>query len=62
MARIVIDKLEDRVTIAGILVKNKYTVSMGSMPQKGKRSYAYYIEYTPNEEAQKGGDQDETDS
>ena len=45
MDRISIKLVEDRITVAGILVKNGYTVRQGSEPIKGKRSYDYYIEY-----------------
>ena len=45
MDRISIKLVEDRITVAGILVKNGYAVRQGSEPIKGKRSYDYYIEY-----------------
>ena len=40
----------DRLTVAAILVKNKYTVRQGSQRRAGSRSYDYYLEYEPNPE------------
>lgn len=59
MERLIISKEEDRLTVAAILVKNKYTVRQGSERRPGTKSYDYYIEYEKNPEAtkavQKGG-------
>lgn len=48
MEKLLISKEEDRLTVAAILVKNKYTVRSGSQRQPGKRSYDYFLEYEPN--------------
>lgn len=48
LARAYIDKEDDRLTVAAILVKNNYTVRQGSRQRKGTKSYDRYIEYEPN--------------
>ena len=45
MDRISIKLIEDRITVAGILIKNGYTVRQGSEKIKGSKSYDYFIEY-----------------
>ena len=45
MDRIYIGLEADRLTVASILVKNKYTVRQGSQRRSGSRSYDYYLEY-----------------
>lgn len=45
MERISIKLVEDRITVAGILIKNGYTVRQGSEPIKGKKSYDYFLEF-----------------
>ena len=50
MDRVYIDREDDRLTMAAILVKNKYTVRQGSRSRKGTKAYDYYIEYEPNAE------------
>ena len=45
MDRISIKLVEDRITVAGILIKNGYTVRQGSEQIKGKKSYDYYLEF-----------------
>lgn len=45
----------DRLTVAAILVKNKYTVRSGSEKRQGARSYDYYLEYERNPDADKAG-------
>lgn len=52
MERLLIAKEEDRLTVAAILVKNKYTVRSGSQQRPGKRSYDYFLEYEPNPDSQ----------
>jgi len=43
--RIIIEKEEERVQMAGILVKNHYQVKMGKQFKKGsQKSYDYYLE------------------
>ena len=34
----------DRLTVAAILVKNKYTVRQGSEKRAGSKSYDYFLE------------------
>lgn len=48
MDRIYINKEDDRLTVAAILVKNKYTVRTGSQRRKGSKTYDYYVEYEKN--------------
>lgn len=43
--RISIKLVEDRITVAGILIKNGYTVRQGSEQIKGKKSYDYFLEF-----------------
>ena len=45
MDRISIKLIEDRIAVAGILIKNGYTVRQGSEKIKGSKSYDYFIEY-----------------
>lgn len=53
MNKLYIAKEEDRLTVASILVKNKYTVRTGSQRRAGSKSYDYYLEYEPNPIAEK---------
>lgn len=48
MNKLYITDQQDRLTVAAILVKNKYTVSQGSQRRAGGKSYDYFIEYEPN--------------
>lgn len=50
MNRINIASEADRIAVASIFVKNKYTVRQGSHKRIGSRSYDYYLEYEPNPE------------
>ena len=38
----------DRLTVAAILVKNKYTVRQGSGKREGSKSYDYFLEFERN--------------
>ncbi len=49
MDKVIIASVEDRLTVAAILVKNDYTVRQGKRLRQGKKSYEYYLEYTPND-------------
>lgn len=49
MDKVIIASVEDRLTVAAILVKNDYTVRQGKQLRQGKKSYEYYLEYTPND-------------
>ena len=40
MDKVIIASVEDRLTVAAILVKQL---------RQGKKSYEYYLEYTPND-------------
>lgn len=51
MDRIYIGLEADRLAVASILVKNKYTVRQGSQRRAGSRSYDYYLEYERNRDA-----------
>lgn len=51
MDKIVIASLEDRLTVAAILIKSGYTVRQGKQLRAGKKSYEYYVEYEPNADA-----------
>lgn len=51
MDKIVIASLEDRLTVASILIKSGYTVRQGKQLRAGKKSYEYYVEYEPNTDA-----------
>lgn len=44
MDRIYISTEADRLTVAAILVKNKYTVRQGSQRRPGTKSYDYFLE------------------
>lgn len=46
MDKVIIASVEDRLTVAAILVKNDYTVRQGKQLRQGKKSYEYY---TPND-------------
>ena len=46
MAKIMIAKEEDRLAVAAILVKNKYTVRQTKLRKTGSKSYDHFIEYT----------------
>ena len=48
MDKVIIASVEDRLTVAAILVKNDYTVRQGKL-RPGKKSYEYYLEYTLND-------------
>ena len=50
MNKLFITSEADRLTVAAILVKSKYTVRQGSQRRAGSRSYYYYLEYEPNPE------------
>lgn len=49
MDKVIIASVEDRLTVAAILVKNDYTVRQGKQLRPGKKNYEYYLEYTPND-------------
>lgn len=49
----------DRLTVAAILVKNKYTVRSGSEKRSGSKSYDYFLEYERNPEPKKGASADD---
>lgn len=48
MDRLYIGLEADRLTVAAILVKNKYTVRQGSEKRAGSKSYDYFLEYERN--------------
>lgn len=50
MERVYIDREDDRLTVAAILIKNRYTVRQGSRQRKGSKARDYYIELEPNAE------------
>lgn len=45
MNRVSIMTEADRMTVAAVLVKNKYTVRSGSQRKPGTKSYDYYLEF-----------------
>ncbi len=45
MDRLYINAEADRMTVAGILIKNGYMVRGGSGRRSGTRSYDYYLEF-----------------
>ena len=53
MDRVIIALEADRLTVASILVKNKYTVRQGSELRPGTKSYDYYLEFERNPDAEK---------
>lgn len=55
MDRLYINLEADRLTVAAILVKNKYTVRQGSQKRGNSKSYDYYLEYEKNPEPPKPG-------
>ena len=53
----------DRLAVASILVKNKYTVRQGSQRRGTGKSYDYFLEYERNPDAdtpKRGGGLDES--
>ena len=48
MDRIYIGLEADRLAVASILVKNKYTVRQGSQRRGNSKSYDYFLEYERN--------------
>ena len=48
MDRVYIGLEADRLTVAAVLVKNKYTVRQGSEKRAGSKSYDYFLEYERN--------------
>lgn len=48
MDRLYIGSEADRLIVASILVKNKYTVRQGSQRRSGSKSYDYFLEYERN--------------
>ena len=53
MYRVIIALEADRLAVASILVKNKYTVRQGSELRPGTKSYDYYLEFERNPDAEK---------
>ena len=49
MDKDIIASVEARLTVAAILVKTAYPVRQGKQLRQGKKSYEYYLEYTPND-------------
>lgn len=45
MDRLYISNEADRLTVASILVKNKYTVRQNKFKQPGKRTFTHFLEY-----------------
>lgn len=45
MNRVNIENVGDRMTVAAVLIKNKYTVRSGSHRRPGSKSYDYYLEF-----------------
>ena len=41
----------DQLTVAAILVKNKYTVRQGSEKREGSKSYDYFLEFERNQDS-----------
>ena len=58
MDRLYIAKEEDRLLVAAILIKNKYTVRQGKQKRKSN-SYDYFLEFEPNV-GMAGGGNDES--
>lgn len=56
MRRIVLNSSEaDRLAVAAVLLKNRYTVRLGQEVPQGKRKPVYFVEYTePGEEKSPG--------
>lgn len=50
MDRVYIGLEADRLTVAAVLVKNKYTVRQGSEKRAGSKSYDYFLEFERNPE------------
>ena len=48
MSRVKINRLEDRLTVAKILVDNGYTVRQAREKRGKTNTYDYLIEYWPN--------------
>lgn len=53
MDRVYITLEADRLAVAAILVKNKYTVRQGSERRGTGRSYSYFLEYERNQQSDK---------
>lgn len=48
MNKIYISTETDRLAVASVLIKNKYTVRQGSERRGNTKSYDYFLEYEPN--------------
>lgn len=46
MGKLIINNEQDRIAVASILIKNKYTVRLGSQKRPNGRSNEYYVEYS----------------
>lgn len=56
--KIIINSSEaDRLAVAAVLLKNRYTVRIGSETPQGKRKAVYFVEFT---EATKAGADDQS--
>lgn len=51
MDKVYIGLEADRLTVAAILVKNKYTVRQGSEKREGSKSYDYFLEFERNQDS-----------
>ena len=51
MDKVIIASVEDRLTVAAILVKNDYTVRQGKQFCLGLFCFLYYLEYAPNDKS-----------
>jgi len=47
MNKLYITTEADRLTVAAVLVKNRYRIRMGSQRRAGTKSYDYFVEYEP---------------
>ena len=50
MNKLFITSEADRLTVAAILVKSKYTVRQGSEKREGSKSYDYFLEFERNQD------------
>lgn len=57
MDKVIIASVEDRLTVAAILVKNGYTVRQGKQLRPGKKSHEYYLEYAPNDKPKQAAEE-----
>lgn len=60
MGKLYINKIEDQMAVAAILVKYNYTVRRGSEKRAGNKSLDHFLEFERSDSAKKRGAEDES--